>query len=372
MAKYVCPNCIEEQDLNAVEYYCNNTDKKTDCSNAANMVRIKPANMKKPVCDVCQKPLTSMCCPKCGFELPGNIGIIKNHPIAIIGAKESGKSNYIAVLIDELKNSIGRAFNAALLPTGGDKTINRYKTDFYTPIFRDRTCVRGTDSGQVEPLIYSMVFEGKKRLFGKPKSRSLSLTFFDTAGENLSAAATMQTYNRYLAHSEGIILLLDPLQLPVVRDELGDSIELPEENEEAANILNRTIEIIRRETNNMNLNNKIDIPLAVVFTKIDAVDSLLDPSSCLKNDSTHVRNGCFNVVDFNDTNMEMQSLVDKWSGAEMVQLVTKQFSRFAFFGLSALGSNPDFDTKKIPKFRPFRVADPFLWILAEHGLIETK
>lgn len=106
-------------------------------------------------------------------------------------------------------------------------------------------------------------------------------------------------------------------------------------------------------------------------TKIDAVDELLDPASCLKNDSAHIRKGAFDKIDFEDANNEMQSLVESWLGMELYQTVSTQFSNFAFFGLSALGSNPDMDNK-IPKFRPFRVADPFLWILSQENIIPTE
>lgn len=37
---------------------------------------------------------------------------------------QTGKSNYVAVLINQLKNDIGRAFNCALMACG-DKTLNR-------------------------------------------------------------------------------------------------------------------------------------------------------------------------------------------------------------------------------------------------------
>ena len=227
-------------------------------------------------------------CPKCGGELPLNIGTAKSYPIAIIGAKETGKSNYVAVLINQLKNDIGRAFNCALMACG-DKTLNRYRTEFYDPLYRHRTCVRGSDAGDVDPLIYSLIFQRKGGLFKKAMNDAVSLTFFDTAGENLNSLASMQTFNRYLYHSSGIILLLDPLQLPAVRDELQGKIRLPEENTDVNTILNRTIEIIRTGSGLTNLSKKIDIPIAIAFTKIDAVDELLDPASCLKNDSAHIR-----------------------------------------------------------------------------------
>lgn len=369
-AKFLCPRCFEEQSLDSIEYICSNTSQTARCQHAMDQVPQHPANLKKPVCEECGHPLITKVCSKCGAELPLNIGTTKNYPIAIIGAKETGKSNYVAVLINQLKNEVGRAFDCSLMACG-DKTMNRYRTDFYDPLFRKRVCVRGSDAGDVDPLIYSLIFRRKGGLFRKTVNDAVSLTFFDTAGENLNALDTMQTFNRYLFHSAGIILLLDPLQLPAVRDELQDKIRLPEENTDVNTILNRTIEIIRTGSGLTDLSKKIDIPLAIAFTKIDAVDSLLDPASCLKNDSMHIRKGYFDQVDFNDSNEEMQSLVENWLGMELYQTVSMQFSRFAFFGLSALGSNPDMDNR-IPKFRPFRVADPFLWLLAQENIIQTK
>ena len=368
--KFLCPRCFELQSLDSIEYICSNTSTTSKCQHAIDRMPQHPANAKKPVCEECGQPLVTKICPKCGGELPLNIGTAKSSPIAIIGAKETGKSNYVAVLINQLKNDIGRAFNCALMACG-DKTLNRYRTEFYDPLYRHRTCVRGSDAGDVDPLIYSLIFQRKGGLFKKAMNDAVSLTFFDTAGENLNSLASMQTFNRYLYHSSGIILLLDPLQLPAVRDELQGKIRLPEENTDVNTILNRTIEIVRTGSGLTNLSKKIDIPIAIAFTKIDAVDELLDPASCLKNDSAHIRKGAFDKIDFEDANNEMQSLVESWLGMELYQTVSTQFSNFAFFGLSALGSNPDMDNK-IPKFRPFRVADPFLWILSQEHIIPTE
>ena len=368
---FLCPRCFEEQAINKIQYVCSNKSEKTGsvCEKASKNEQQIPSNYKKPACNECGQQLVSKRCEKCGGELPLNIATAKNYPIAIIGAKESGKSNYVAVLINQLKNEIGRYFNCSLMACG-DKTLNRYRDDFYNPLYEHKTCVRGSDAGDVDPLIYSLIFQRKSRFLKKAVNEAASLTFFDTAGENLNSVDSMHTFNRYLYHSSGIILLLDPLQLPMVRRELQDKIRLPEANTDVNTILNRTIEIIRTGSGNVDLSKKIDIPLAIAFTKIDAVDDLLDPASSLKNDSSHIRKGGFDEVEFQDSNEEMQSLVESWLGMELYQSVSTQFSNFAFFGLSALGSNPDMENK-IPKFRPYRVADPFLWILAKEKIIPT-
>ena len=181
IGKFLCPRCFEEQSISAIEYICSNTSTSSKCQHAIDRMPQHPANLKKPVCEECSQPLVTKICPKCGAELPLNIGTAKSYPIAVIGAKETGKSNYVAVLINQLKNEIGRAFNCALMACG-DKTLNRYRTEFYEPLYRKKTCVRGSDAGDVDPLIYSLIFQRKGKLFRKAVNDAVSLTFFDTAG----------------------------------------------------------------------------------------------------------------------------------------------------------------------------------------------
>lgn len=369
MAKrFLCPRCFEDQNVSDIGFLCSNDS----CEKAKNKEIQKNINVSGQRCsgESCNHVLIMKACPLCKNELPLNIGEFKNYSLAVIGAKETGKSNYIAVLINQLKNEIGRSFNCSLQDCG-ESTISRYREEFYNPLYRHRTVVRGTDSGNVDPLIYTLMFE-RKRLFRSPKKEAVSLTFFDTAGENLDKIGTMQTYNRYLYKSSGIILLLDPLQLPKVREALTGKIErMPEENTDVNSILTRTIDIIRTGQNNMDPSKKIDIPIAIAFTKIDAVASLIDPASSLNNESTHISKGFFDKVDFLNSSDEMRSLVEEWLGQELIQKLTFQFSNFAFFGLSSLGSNPDLDNR-IPRFRPFRVADPLLWLLSEEKIIASK
>ena len=373
MAKILCPCCFEQFDDSEVEYLCLNMSRSRPCSKAQGKEKIAASeiNPKNPVCPECHQKLSTKVCPYCGFTLPYSIGTIDSYPISIIGAKESGKSNYVAVLIDELKNKVGGAFNCSLMASG-DSTIARYRQQFYNPLFRNRVCVQGTDAGEVTPLIYSLLFERevKRGFFGRKESltKAISLTFYDAAGENFDTKQDMDTFTKYLAHSSGIILLLDPLQLPAVRQELEGKIRLPQENTDVTDLLDRTIEVIREQTGNMDMKRKIQIPIAVSFTKIDSVQGMIDDSSCLKNDSTHIQKRAFDKVDFEQVNEEMKSLVDEWMGEELINKVSANFENYGFFGLSALGSNPDMDNK-IPKFRPFRVADPFLWILSQQRLI---
>lgn len=369
-SSFICPQCFDKHEFKNVVYKCNNTSRIKECSRARNNEPIILGKyVKNPRC-TCGERLTQMECPTCGFTIPTSMLTTKNLPISIIGAKESGKSNYVAVLIHQLKNSIGDAFDCSLR-ADGDRTIERYNKEFYEPLYRKKICLSGSPAGSVPPLIYSLVFnKKKKKFFGKDNDSAVTLTFFDTAGENLDKKTMMKEHNRYLAHSSAIILLLDPLQLPKVREALQGKIHLPSEHTDVNDLMDRVIDIVREGSGVMDLNEQLDIPLAITFTKIDAVFPLLDVSSSLRYDSTHLKQGCFDTKDMKTISAEMESLVKDWMGSELFNKVRLNFRQVEYFGLSALGSNPDIDNK-IPKFQPFRVSDPFLWVLSLNHKIDT-
>ena len=322
-------------------------------------------------CTDCGHESRKRLCPACHSDLPHTTGDYKNYIFAVIGAKEAGKSHYLAVLIDQIKKRIGPSLNM-LLEAMSDDTIHRYRSDFYDPVFKDRLIIQATVSALADrkvqrPLVYSLTLTGKG-LFGRYTIRdAVILVFFDTAGEDLNDEDVMSTVNKYIYRSDGILLLIDPLQLQQVRDRLGGSTALPEMNTETADILTRTTRLVQKGRN-LNATDRISIPLAIAFSKFDAVKPLIDDQFQLNAAARH--DGGFDVLDFQAINSEMMALLDDWGGQDLVHQVRTRYSKYGFFGLSALGCNPH-GTKHIPRVLPWRVEDPFLWLLAENGLIRA-
>lgn len=398
---FVCPYCFEEDDLYRIKFRCQNDpmkcepvadevygkfrntgsqmmprvfeipDFKGDWDSVKGYVKFKLP--KKLPCPNCNENSQLRICPYCHSELPYTIGDYKDLTIAIIGAKEAGKSHYISVLIRQIQQQIGRSFNANLQPIN-DETINRYREDFYRPVYQKREVISATRSARTQfdtrvPLVYTFSFM-KKNLFGRTRISNVStLTFFDTAGEDLDSEELMRTENKYIYNSQGIILLIDPLQIPEVRHVLESrGVSLPQINTESEDIISRVAKLIRT-AKGIGQKKKIDIPLAIAFSKIDALKDELDASSPLHYDSSH--DGYFNLTDFEALNTEMMELLREWEGEGIIRQVEHNFSRFAFFGLSALGANPHGE-EKIAKVRPLRVEDPFLWLLYNHKILKGK
>ena len=338
------------------------------------MGRVLPAEggfRRELRCPSCGNNSRKRLCPQCHMELPHTTGKFRNLIVAVIGAKEAGKSHYLAVLIEQIRKHTGPDLGMLLEPLN-DHTIRRYREDFYEPIFRHGTVIRGTVSALADrrvqiPLVYTLTFTGKD-LFGRRAIKGVvTLVFFDTAGEDLNDQDTMSTVNKYIYRSDGVILLLDPLQLDRVRDHLNGSAPLPSRNTDTADIVTRVTRLIL-EGRRLSPDARITTPLAVAFSKFDAVEPLIDPQFQLRADPDH-RSG-FDLADFHAVNAEMQSLLSEWDSPLLKEQVESRFQTFGFFGLTALGCNPHGD-QKIPRVLPRRVEDPFLWLLHHHGLLSA-
>lgn len=382
--KEVCPYCFEPYRLSEAPFRC--ASPAARCTPEVDAVRAQVWKEQSPApigrvlvadgrhknesrCPACGQASRKRLCPHCHMDLPHTTGKYRNLIFAVIGAKEAGKSHYLAVLIEQIRKHVGPSLGLLLEPLD-DFTIRRYRQDFYEPIFHRRTVIRGTISGLADlqvrmPLVYTLTLTGKD-LFGRNAIKGVvTLVFFDTAGEDLNSRDTMGTVNKYIYRSDGIILLLDPLQLHSVRDQLGGVVPVPTVNTETATILERTTELIRLGRN-LSLETPIPTPLAVAFSKFDAVESLIDPQMQLNAESNHHLG--YDLADFHAVNAEMQSLLCEWDSAIIPQQAEAHYRRSGFFGLTALGCNPHGD-QKIPRVLPRRVEDPFLWLLHCHGLV---
>jgi len=307
--------------------------------------------------------LTQKLCPNKDI-LPFTAGKQDSIIIGIIGAKYSGKSHYIASLVHQLEGQVGKNFHAALLPVT-ETTQQRYKNEFYEPLFRNNLELPVT-IGTPEPLLYDMsVKKNKKQL-------SVTMAFYDTAGENFNNQEEVQRMLKYLRVASGIIFLIDPLQFPIVRDSLPDSVPLPDQDqmEDSKEIISRVL----KELENgkvVESTEKLQTPVAVVLTKCDVLkDHGLVDSNCLWNSNQgHI--DYYNYKYHNDMNGFMGEYLMKWNLASY-NAVTTRFVQHAFFGVSATGCASDKTTRQYQYIKPFRVEDPVLWLLAELGVIEHR
>jgi len=377
--KFTCPYCYAEHSVADCGLKCSynvigNTDKKCKFGiqkydDNKGYDWIPAANKKK--CLECKEAAQQLFCyDNADKEIPIEFLSIKSLPIALLGAKQSGKSNYIGVLVNEIREKMTSPFNCSLSMACSKESMEAYNEWYFRPLYKEGRTVRGTDAGEVPPLIFPLRFlDAKSRI-----TNMAALTFYDTAGENLDRPEMMNIYNKYIVNAHGIILLLDPLQDPKIREDLKAKgfNSLPEENTSINTVLERIEDLIRKHENN--LKGKIKTPLALVFTKIDVLEQydILPKDSCLREESEHIERGVFIKSDFEDTNNHMKALIGNLLDKNKdLKIKIGQFEELAFFGVSALGCNPGSENIIGSGIRPRRVLDPLLWLLSKNKYIQT-
>lgn len=377
-----CPYCFQQFLLRKAELRCTNkkctgqavdrirADRWEDTTRMGKVLPSPGVFAKQGTCDACGRHTYRRICPRCHVELPASVGQCPNRIFAVIGAKEAGKSHYIAVLINELIKRVCPPMHVSMEPLD-DQTMTRYRDQFYDPLICKLQLLEATKSGLVSnpfPLVYSLKQSGTNVLGQPVIRRTTTLVFFDTAGEDLNSDDTMSSVSNYIGWADGIIVLLDPLQLPTVRNQLGmKPDDSPQINTETTDILTRTSKLIRN-VRGLADDSIIKVPLAVAFSKFDAVQRLVDPQMQLNRSPNH--QGGFDVEDAAAVNDEMQSLLVSWDGEGLISQATTSFRYVNFFGLSALGESPI--GTKVPRILPHRVAEPFLWMLHHHGFLAGK
>lgn len=311
-------------------------------------------------------------CPRCHNDLSREYASSDNMVVAMIGAKETGKSHYMAVLIHELQHRVGGLLKSSLTSLD-DRTLRRYDRDFSRYLYARSETIEVTQSASHNealryPMLFKMSLPGKRRwFFSRPSATTVSLAFFDTAGEDLENldAGSLSVDARYVARSAALVVLIDPLQFQPVRDCLCDGRPLPAVNGNPVDVLVKVDRLIR-ESHGIGVAERIQTPVAIVLSKVDAVREQFDHGSPLRSASRH--DGFLHLEDCEQVHENIQAHMMRWCPG-LVRFMQDNFSRYCFFGVSALGGSPD-DTGKITRgVLPFRVEDPFLWILHQFGLI---
>lgn len=368
---FTCPYCYDTHEVKDCQMRCSHVLKTGSCPDNVpfdNEFFISPKYYKK--CLSCTRAKKDLYCPETVDKgLPMVIPmrcIDKNGiPIALVGAKASGKSNYIGALILDIKKRMTRSFDCSITMNCNAVSKEMYDDLYYNPLVKNKMQVGVTDAGEQLPMIFPIDFTSGKQV---------TLTFYDTAGENFDNEESMLANTGYLAHSKGIILLIDPLQIPEIREQLEGKIPLPDLNRDAIDILDKVVYNIESFTNNSK--KPFNMPVALVFTKIDALDGfedILPADSCLRYDSEYLNRGVFIKEDFENTQQAMETLLENYieMNSELNSKL-KRFKTYAYFGVSALGCIPDSNGNLDPDgIKPRRVLDPLLWILAENNYIKT-
>lgn len=314
-------------------------------------------------------PATEIC-PVCHYRLPAGWRLGHATCIAMAGARATGKTVYIAVLVKELQ-LLGERINCVVEPATRE-TDENYREHYETPLYEERGILESTpaahtgDPYQREPLIFSLgVWQGVRQF----------LVIRDVAGEDLENGTDASSQSmQFFAHADGVIFMFDPLKVEAIRHQLHDLVPAQERvGGDPRAVLRTVLGIIGEGTPN----------LAVVVSKFDTLQALRDvngtewnrimsnPGAAFSRDFSLAR-APYNDGDGLFLHEEVRSLLQKLEAGPMMMAVEQPYTgtmlHSRFFAVSALGESPIGDKLHRNGISPFRCLDPVRWVLALRGV----
>jgi hypothetical protein len=388
----VCPYCYHTIDKNRLAFRCTGRGDgiKTPCRPERDETRDLTLGLKDKSevlpsfvladgmqpekgqvrCPRCNDKTGVRVCPSCHTPLPSGLTGSGSPLIGMVGAKQTGKTVFMTVLLHQLQNGVARRYDAAV-DIVGDMPDRRsaataWTMDLERPLFRERRMVEATRQGaDGRQPPYVVQWRQSRRFLFLDRTKTMAMSFYDQSGEDLTRQDTVNAHH-YLSAASGLMVLLDPLQLPMVRDE----VVLPERavnagGEPPISVLSRVTELLR-SSHGVPAKKKVQIPLAVVFSKVDALFPVLGEGHPIRQ-----VNGHGPTEDDASVHEHVRGLLHRWGADNVDAHLRLNYSSFRYFAVSALGAPPREDGLAPGDIRPLRVEEPLLWLMQTLGLIKT-
>lgn len=331
-------------------------------------------------------------CPWCHHKLPPFFTRTTQHIFSLIGIPAAGKTYYLSCMLHELEYALPREFGIAF--RDADPSANTPLNTMRMRLFsadrpQDAYLGKTRQQGQLYhkvwkngrfstaplPFVYNLSRDNK----------TLSLVFYDTAGENCESGvgSGQEDSAGHLSAASAIFFIFDPTSDAAFRklifkgadSTMRQGIHLQERQ---ALLLAET-EMRLRTALRLPPDEKLDIPLAVIIGKMDTWQKLLGAEPLL----TSVKNGQFQPKFVEENSRRLRELLFNISphictNAEAIS------TRVCYFAASSFGAAPEPFTDERTgevllapaggKVRPMRVIDPMLWALhcKEPGLLIKK
>lgn len=381
-----CPNCFTEIDPDIYCWLCTSgacSESRDDQASRYMGVSVertptvgveRPSGAKKweppsVSCPVCKLPTSTEACPACHYPWPDDYRYSETICLAMTGARTTGKSSYVAVVIRALE-ALLRETKVALVPatpaTGmlfervyerpllGYRIIDPTRADAEN-LLRDQ-----------EPLIWAMGAES-----GRPRY----LVLRDLPGEALEGGVGQAPFLTLIARADAVFFMFDPLKVPQIVAQLTNVIPAPGNlGGDPQRVLDVVLKLMAPEGNGR---------LAIVVSKFDTLEALREVegtewSLIMSNAGSAVLRCPPEEIGYDEddgvlVNEEVRSLLLKL-GAEPLVISLEhppsgQLVPHRFFVVSALGHPPRGEALNRRGIAPHRCLDPLKWVLAQRGVI---
>ena len=318
--------------------------------------------------------------PACRKPLFEGIEECRNINIAIVGDTGSGKTSYIAVLINELERGVlmqnGDGL-VQLIPRNSD-TDQTYQTKYYGPIIKDLDAqIAGTLPGaydqqgmvlRTEPLIYLLRIKDNRA----HTDTKINLLLFDISGEDFADDRRLVLWGEHALRADGIIYLADPISMEHIRQQIPQDALISTPTGRTPQKVLTTVAHRLASFNGKAAGAKISIPTAIAISKSDLLQYVI-PEQERRNywffyGSLDV--GKAHIEDIRHIHEDVRSILYRFGERGLLQM-EHLFDQINFFAITATGSAPDQFTMKYTDIKPNRCLDPFIWLLWKYRFLQA-
>lgn len=360
---YVCESCHARCTLPM--YTCSNCNRK-HCALTPNKFgswwhrcecgKRLPATVLRP-----SRAKLDAWCPNCwrsGIETSlTNKTTTRTVMIPVIGGESSGKTAFITAYVTDLIDTRASAKGLTATPDGTDKQTmySGMRSDYASGV----VAKTATQQNIADASAFSMSFA----VTGPRLSPERRIQLLDIAGETFVKNDENEQQLQY-RDADALILVLDPMSLPLARSRFGSSLDAGDSGtissaraEDVLTALNNNLRAVAQSDRH----GRLDMPIAVVLSKMDESQHLLDRFGdpavlAMKGLDAEKYGDWFDDMDF----LCRQYLYDMDMG-DIVDSISQTFSNNRFFSVSAIGHTAGDGSSFTPKY----VNDVVDWILQE-------
>ena len=324
-------------------------------------------------------------CPNCHNTLPIGYGLRETILISIIGDARAGKSVYLTMLINALENNEDFSSKLNFI---GDKDIKQNIFESYQkPLLQENILVDSTKRKKIPPFAYNYWYQYRDK-DGSWAENTIDLIFYDIAGEDLRDDSAIRQNGFNIVDSSGLIFLIDPTNFGTMKDlfairdrALIDAV--PKDNS-VQNIFSAMFNYFLGMDKE-----KSHIPVALAVSKADlfgfAELSFFDnkPENRIQNTLENENyEGYVHMPSARGLHTEVRELLQHLNEDLILNNASGCFKYINCFAVSSLGKKPIIEQLTDPKtnkpikkgrvdgeLQPFRIKEPFYWILFKNGLL---
>ncbi len=303
-------------------------------------------------------------------DLPAGWGNSVTLCVALAGARASGKSLYVAVLI-KLLQQMADDFGAVVKPADAS-TKERYSNYYEKPFFEEMGLLSSTPpvlsegAYQRDPLIYDLGMWPVQG--GQPRRVFLALR--DVAGEDLENLPSDQSALDFFRHAHEVVFLFDPVTVPEIETLLHGSVPTDSLGADPVKVLDNLLKIMGEATPRM----------AVALSKFDTLRKLEELpghewSEIMGNYGAAFHRQLQPPYSGSDPELlshEVRSLLIRLDARRLLNMLAareRQGLIVRYFATSSLGGQPHGSHLQRSGIAPFRVLDPLLWLLYDANVM---